>query len=198
MFRIDLLNGAGLPPRSHPLVIAAGTLAFVIVAIAAAFDAVHAYDLSRQIAAQQRSVATYDREIARLADVAQALEAADKRTKDIDAGLKEKDQMLATHRTWSPLLTTLMNSAPRGLTISEIVAKREERKNTPQKGVYDYSLVMGVVSPAGAAPVESLIQTLRLSLPLQSGGDSIRIISQRYLQVDGRDVQYYLIECRLK
>lgn len=112
--------------------------------------------------------------------------------------MKEKDQLLATHRSWSPLLTTLMNSAPPGLTISEIVAKREEKKNVPQKGVYDYSLVIGVISPAGAAPVESLIHTLRLALPLQSGPESIRPISQKPLQVDGRDVQYYIIECRLK
>lgn len=80
MFKIDLLNGVGLPPRSHPLTIAAGTVAFVIIAVVAAFDAVHAYGLTRQIAGQQRAIATYDRQIAELGDVAKTLEAADKRT----------------------------------------------------------------------------------------------------------------------
>jgi hypothetical protein len=198
MFKIDLLNGAGLPPRSHPLLIAAGTLAFVVLAILAAFDGVHAYDVNRQIAGQQQSLLMYDRQIAGLADVAQMLAAAEKDAKDANDALKEKDLMLGTHRTWSPLLEALVKSAPQGLTISEIIAKREERKNVPQKGTYDYSVVLGVISPAGAAPVELLIQTLRPALPLQVGPDSIHIISQRYLQVADRDVQYYLIECRLK
>src|SRR5512135_2817433 len=129
MFKIDLLNGAGLPPRSHPLMIAVGTAAFVAIAVAAAFDGVHAYGLTRQIAGEQRSIAMYDRNIADLAQVAKTLEAEDKRTKLIEAGSKEKDVLLVTHRSWSPLLTSLMNSAPKGLTISEIVAKREEKKN---------------------------------------------------------------------
>ena len=196
MFKIDLLNGAGLPPRSHPLLIAAATLACVVLGIVAAFDGVHVYDVGRQIASQKQSLAMYDRKITELADVAKTLEAGDKRASDIRAGLAEVTQLLGTHRTWSGPLEKLTNNA-KGLTISEIVAKREEKRNIPQKGVYDYTLVMGIVSPAGAAPVESLIQALRLVLPLRSG-DNIGITSQRILQINGRDVQYYLIECRLK
>ncbi len=198
MFKIDLLNGAGLPSRSHPLLIAGGTLAFVIVGIAAAFDIVHVYDVNRQTASQRQSMATYERQIATLADVARSLAAFEKHARDVNDILKEKDLMLVTHRTWSPLLATLMNSAPKGLTISEVVAKREEKKGSAQKAAYDHSLVMGVISPAGAGPVETFMQALRPTLPLQPGADSIRIISQRYLQVEGQDVQYYLIECRLK
>jgi hypothetical protein len=198
MFKIDLLNGAGLPPRSHPLMTTVVTLAFVAIGVAAALDGVHVYDVTHQTGSCQQSIAMYDRQIAGLADVAKALDITDKRTREINAGLKETDQILGTHRAWSPLLLTLMNSATNGLTISEIVAKREEKKNAPQKGVYDYTLVAGVISPAGAAPVEAFIQTLRLTLPLQSGPDSIRPVSQKLQQIDGRDVQYYVIESRLK
>jgi hypothetical protein len=199
MFKIDLLNGAALPPRSHPLLIAGGTLAFVIVGIAAAFDVVHVYAVNREIAGQQQSMATYEHQIAGLSDVAKLLASFEKHSRDVNDILKEKDLMLATHRTWSPLLATLMSSAPKGLTISEVVAKRDDKRGSAaKKGSHEYSLVMGVVSPSGAAPVETFIETLRPALPLQTGPDSIAIASQRYLQVEGQDVQYYVIECHLR
>jgi hypothetical protein len=197
MFKIDLLNGAELPPRSRPLRIAAATLAFLALAVAATFDAVHVYGLRGELASRQQSLVSHDRQIAGLADVAKMLETADQRRSEIDASLAEVSQIIGTHSTWSPALVALAVNLPKGTTITEVLAKREEQKNALQKGRYDHSLLMGVISPAGAAAVEQFMQALRSALPLRPG-DSIRIISQRHQEIEGREVQYYVIECRLK
>ena len=173
-------------------------MACLALVAGAAWDGVFYYGLTREVAAQQQGLLRYERQMAGLADVAKMLEAADKRRNEIDAGLTEVSQVLALHRAWSPALAALAENAPKGIAISEVMAKREEKKNTQQKGKYDYSLLMGVTAPSGPAAVEQFIQALRSALPLRPGADPIRIISQRQQQVEGRDVQHYVIECRLK
>jgi len=198
MFRIDLFNGKELPPRSHPLRIAAGTLALLAVAVAAAFDGVHAYDLAGKLAGQRQALAQADRQVAGLADVAKMLATAEKRQTEIDATLAEVEQVAAGHAAWSPILVTLVERTPAELSLSEVLAKREESRNASEKGRYYYSLLLGVVSPEGAVPVEHYMQALRAALPLQPGPESVQVISQRHQEIDGLDAQYYIIECKLK
>jgi hypothetical protein len=198
MFKIDLLNGKELPPRSHPLQIAAVSLVFLAVAVVAAFDAVHAYGLERELPSRRQALARYEHQIAGLAGVAKMLETADRRRTEITAGLAEAKQLAATHTAWSSLLVTLTDQTPKEVVISEILAKREKPKTEQTQGPYRFSLVLGVISPAGAAPVEQLIQALRTALPLQPGPDSVQIVSQRHQEIEGRDAQYYIIECKLK
>jgi Tfp pilus assembly protein PilN len=198
MFKIDLLNGAGLPPRSHPLRIAAQTLAFLAVAVAVAFDGVHSYDLTRQRAAQRQTLARYDRQIADLGGVAKMLETADKKSTQIKATMAEVTQVAGTHTAWSPILVALTAQTPNEVVLSEIVAKHEEQKGEKTKGQYDDSLMLGVLSPDGAPPVEQFIRALRSALPLRSGPDSVQIVSQRHQDLSGLDAQYYVIECKLK
>lgn len=193
MFTIDLLLGRAKPPRSHPLRMAGVALAFALVATGAVLDGVYYFGLGRQLAAEQVSVRHYDREIAGLADVAKMLEKADQRRNEVNTSLAEVGTVLATHAKWSDVLVSLSQSAPESITIADLMARRDE-----VKGKYEYSLTMGVVSPTGPVAVEQFVRTLRQTLPLGSGPDSVRIISQRQQQMEGRDFQYYVIECRLK
>ncbi len=198
MFRIDLLKGAGLPPRSHPLRIAAETLAFLAVAVAVGFDGVHSYDLARRLTGQRQTLARYDRQIADLSGVAKMLETADKQRTQITASLAEVAQVAGTHAAWSPILVTLTAQTPQEVAISEIVARHQESKSEKTKGQYDDSLSLGVLAPGGAPPVEQLIRALRTALPLQAGPDSIQIVSQRHQETAGLDAQHYVIECKLR
>jgi len=193
MFTIDLLLGKAKPPRSHPLRAAGATAAFGVLVVAAAFDGVSYFSSGRQAAAQQQVAARLDGKIAGLADVSKVLATAERRRADVNASLAEVSQALAIHTKWSDVLVILTRTAPETITIGDLMTKREE-----VKGQYEYSMMMGVVSPAGPAAVEQFVRDLRAALPLASGPDNIRIISQRQQQVEGRDLQYYVIQCRLK
>jgi Flp pilus assembly protein TadB len=46
--------------------------------------------------------------------------------------------------------------------------------------------------------LQQFVRALRQALPLVSGPDGVRIISQRQQQMEGRDFEYYVVECRLK
>jgi Tfp pilus assembly protein PilN len=193
MFTIDLLKGTQLPPRSHPLRIVLMTAAFAVLGVATVFDAVQYYAYSRQIAVEQEAQTHYTRQIAGLADVAQMIEDADKRRTEIDAGLAEVAKALGTYTKWSDLMVLLAANTPPEVIIGDLMTRRAEGKDK-----YQYSLVMGVLSPSGPAAVEQFVRTLRQTLPLQEGPDSARIVSQRQQQLEGRDLLYYVIECRLK
>jgi hypothetical protein len=197
MFKIDLLNGSERPPLSHPLRIAGITLAFMALAVGAVFDSTRLFSYYETTATEQRSLAYYEREIAQLADVAKSLDVAEKRRIQSNAGLAEVDKVLPIHAKWSDILVGLAEATPETVTIADLMAKREEQK-VGQGVKYLYSLVMGVMSPSGSAPVEEFVRLLRLRMPLQPGPDSIRIISQRQEQIQERSVPYYIIECRLK
>ncbi len=193
MFTIDLLLGKAKPPRSHPLRMAGVAVAFALVATGALLDGVYYFGLGRELAAEEISMRRYDREIAGLADVAKMLEKADQRRNDVNTSLAEVGTVLTTHTQWSDVLVTLSQNTPETVTIADLMAKRDE-----VRGKYEYTLTMGVVPLTGPVAVEQFVRTLRQALPLVSGPDSVRIISQRQQQLEGRDFQYYVIECRLK
>ena len=193
MFTIDLLKGTEKPPGSHPLLVAGVVLAFALVAVGATLDGVHYFGAGRQFAAEEQSAAHFTREIAKLVDVTKMLQAAEKRRGEVNASLKEVGTALTTHTKWSPLVAAVAQSASNAITISDMAAKREEIKSK-----YEYSFTLGVVAPSGPSAVEEFVRTLRQALPLRPGPDSVRIISQRQQQWEGRDFQYYVIECRLK
>ncbi len=198
MFTIDLLKGTELPPGPRPVQIAAITGAFCVLAVAVALDAVHYIDASNTLAAQERSLKGYTEDLAQLADVARMLEANEKRRKEINADLAEVAGVLACHATWSPVLVALSGSASEAITVNDVLAKREEQKGKDREVSYQYSIMMGVISPSGSAAVEQFIRDLRQRMPLAPGPDSIRIISQQQQPVEGRTFQYYVIECRLE
>ena len=198
MFTIDLLKGSERPPGNRPLQVAVVTIAFSVLAVGAVLDAIHYFSCGRQIGAEQRALAHYQREIAGLTDVVTALKAADERRGQINASLAEVATVLGYHTKWTSILVALSESAPKGITINDLMAKREEQKDAQQKIRYEYSLMMGVVSPGGPTAVEQFVRALRLALPLAPDSASIRIVSQRQTQIQGRDLQYYVVECRLK
>jgi hypothetical protein len=197
MFTIDLLKGTGKPPRSHPLWAAGTTFAFIALVVVAALDGVRYYRDGALLATQKRSLSYYSGEIRKLRDVAEALDATEKRRAEIDAALAEVNKAMSCHATWSPIIATLAQNTSPDVVLSDIMAKREER-GVGDKVRYGYTMILGVVSPSGGGAVEQYVRTLRLVLPLLPGPDSIRVISQRQQAVGGQAVQYYVVECQLK
>ena len=197
MFTIDLLNGRGRPPRGHPLQVAAVTLAFVALTTLAVLDAICFFGYHGDSASEQRSLAYYNREIARMADIARTIETAEKDRNQMNAGLAEVSKLLSIHTQWSGILVGLTETVPETVKIVDLLVKREEVK-VGQKIEYTYSLTMGVMSPSGSTEVETFVRALQQRMPLHSSPDSIRIISQRQENVRGRNYPYYVIECRLK
>jgi hypothetical protein len=198
MFTIDLLKGSARPPGNRPLQVAVVTIAFSVLAVVAVLDAVRYFACGREISAEQRALAHYQREITALADVAGALQAAEQHRQEVNATLAEVSAVLAHHTKWTSVLVALSESAPKGITINDLMAKREEQKDAQQNVKYNYSLMMGVVSPSGPTAVEQFVRALRLALPLVPDSAAVRIVSQRQTQIQGRDFQYYVIECHLK
>jgi hypothetical protein len=197
MFTIDLLKGMGKPPLSHPLRMAGVTVAFALVAIAAALDVVRYSRDNIELGLQARSLRYYTEEVTKLSGVSKALDAAEKRKTQINAGLTEVNTALTIHAKWSPIVVALTQSTTKEITITELMAKREEQGGGEQVK-YIYSLILGVVSTSGPGAVEGFVQAMRQNLPLAPGPDNVRIIAQRQEMVAGRSFQYYVIECRLK
>jgi hypothetical protein len=197
MFTIDLLKGSERPPGNRPLQVAVVTIAFSALAAGAVFDAIYYFGYGREIDAERRALAHYQQEIEGLTDVASSLQVAEQRRGQINTSLAEVSTLLGYHTKWTSILLAISESAPQGMTINDVMAKREEQRDAQQKIHYSYSLMLGVVSPGGPAAVEQFVRALRLSLSLASDS-GIRIVSQRQIQVQGRDLQYYVVECRLK
>jgi hypothetical protein len=197
MFTIDLLKGTGKPPQSHPLWAAGTTLAFVALAVVAALDGIRYLQDGTLLAGQKRSISYYTEEIYKLREVAEAIDATQRRRAEIDAALAEVNKALSYHGTWSPIIAIVAQNTPPDLVISDIMAKREEQ-GVGDKLRYNYTMMLGMVSPSGGAAVEQYVRTLRLALPLLPGPDSIRIISQRQQTIGGQPMQYYVVQCQLK
>jgi hypothetical protein len=197
MFTIDLLKGAGKPPKSHPLWVAGVTLAFLALLVGGVLDAIGYYRDESLLATQKRTLAYYEQEIRQMKDVADMLAAAEKRRIEVDGTLAEVSKALAHHAVWSPVIETVARSTPEDLVITNILAKREEQ-GVGDKARFTYTLMLGVVSPTGPLVVEQFVRTLRLILPLQGGPDSVRIGSQGQEMLGGRQFQMYMLECRLK
>jgi hypothetical protein len=197
MFTIDLLKGAGKPPQSRPLRIAGATLAFLVLIVAGGVDGLRYFRDEGLLTTQRRTLAYYQGEIAKMKDIADSLAAAEKRRIEINTILDEVNKVLVYHATWSSLISTMAINTPQELLLTDIMAKREEQ-GVGDKARFEYTLMLGAVSPSGAAMVEQFVRALRLSLPLQPGPDSVRIISQRQEMVGGQSLQYYVVECRLK
>jgi hypothetical protein len=197
MFTIDLLKGAGKPPESRPLSVAGIALAFMALIIVAAIEDVRYFRASEVLATQKRTLAYYSSEIQKLKNVAEALDAVEKRRIEVNGAMAEVNKALSYHATWSPVIAAMALNTPPDLVLTDIMAKREEQ-GSGEKVRFTYTLMLGVMSPSGAAVVEQYVRTLRLALTLQPGPDSIRIISQRQDMIAGQPVQYYVVECRLK
>lgn len=198
MFTIDLLKGTEIPAGPRPIQIAAVTVAFCLLVVAVALDAIRYVEDSNALVAQEQSLKVYTQDLSQLADVARMLETNEKRRKEIDADLAEVSKALLCHATWSPVLVALSGSASEAITVNDVLAKREEQKDKDRKVSYRYSIMMGVVSPSGSGAVEQFIRDLRQQMPLLPGPDSLRIVSQQQQPIGGRDFQYYVIECRLE
>jgi hypothetical protein len=197
MFTIDLLKGTGKPPQSHPLWVAGATLAFMALLIVTALDGVRYYRDEGVLATDKRALTHYEGQIREMRDVAEQLSAAAKRRVAVNAFLEEVNKALANHTTWSPTIEVAARNTPPDLLITDIMAKREEQ-GVGDNVKFGYTLILSVVSPSSASVIEQYVRTLRQVLPLQPGPDSIRIGSQRQQTVDGRTLQSYTLECRLK
>ena len=197
MFTIDLLKGAGKPPQSRPVWAAGATVAFMLLVAATALDGVRYLRDDGILAAQKHTLSYYEGEIFKLRDIAETLDQTEKRRTEINTALTEVDKALGNHAAWSPIIAALAQSASTDLVVTDMMAKREEQ-GVGDKARFVYTLMLGVMSPSGAAVVEQFVRTLRLALPLQPGPDSIRIISQRQEMAAGKTIQYYVVECRLK
>jgi len=197
MFTIDLLKGAGKPPESRPLWAAGAALAFMALAVAGALEGIRYSRDGSLLAAQRPTLSYYSGEIHKLRDVAEEIDEVEKRRIEVNAAMAEVNKALSYHGVWSPIIAALAQNASPDLIVTDIMAKREEQ-GAGDKVRFGYSLMLGVMSPSGAAVVEQYVRTLRLALPLQPGPDGIRIISQRQDMIAGQAVQYYVVECRLK
>jgi len=198
MFTIDLLGGAGRPPRSRPIVIAIITFVFIAFAAGTVLAAIQYLSLRSQIAAHRIILENHNQEIAQFSDIESMLTEVEQRRKNLTSKLQEVAKILPMHTQWSPVLASLIDSVPEAVNITELLAKREGIRGKNNEIDYKYSLMIGVVAHPGPSVVEQFVQSLRTALPLESETESIRIVSQRQKRVKGWNVQYYAIECRLK
>ncbi len=197
MFTIDLLKGAGRPPRSRPSVVAGAALAFAAIGVGAILIGVQYVTLQWEAAVQGKTLACYDRQMSRLADIENMLEKNQQQRKELQPSLREVSQVLSTYSQWSPVLTSLSSSVPDDMIVTELKTKRQSTHIGREQIDYKYSLMIGFVTRSEPVAVERFMQSLRTYLQTRLKVNNIRIISQKRQEIRNRTFQYYVVECSL-
>ena len=202
MYEIDLFNGRNLPQRSRPVSAAAAALLLVVPATAGFFIFGSYYEHSVALENGLRRAEALEQKLEDLRDVQRFQEEMTASRRGLEDRLGEISQVLAGHPSWSPVLLTLAQSVPAGITISKLELDRAKIKGIPGEfPTYSYTLRIGVYVPArggSGASIQHFIERLRLPTAFGAQADDIRIVLQQPESLQGHPYTLYLIECPIK
>jgi Tfp pilus assembly protein PilN len=209
MFKVDLLNGQGVPVRSGPQRIVVAAVAFGVPIVVAAVM-VGAY-LSSHIAISitQHAMSKYEL----TAELNQALQRQRRFDQDrnaVNSVLEEVSAAITRHTQWLPILETVVENIPPGVVLTRIEASQEFVKSkAPMKGDPDKkvdvsipvrTLKMGLAGSQAAGcdeAVRAFTEKLNSSPVL---GPRLRdiLIDQKGQTFEGKDAVVYDIDCPFK
>jgi hypothetical protein len=210
MFTIDLFNGEGIPVRSRPERVTAGTVAFAVPAIVGMI--MFGWYLSNRItvSVKQQAVANYRAMTGRLAGAMELQMSFEKQADAVYNCLSEVSTSIGRHSQWSPVLEAVVQNMPDSVVLTRLEAKQDSvKRKAAAKGdggeMVDVSVpVRKLRMTVGGNPrygcdkaVRDFRDQLRRPTVLGSKLEDI-VVSQKRDKLDGEDVVSYEINCFFK
>jgi hypothetical protein len=211
MISIDLLKGQGAPIKSRPGMVALLTIPFFIPIITGIFLTGWYLNGKVNLRMQVKKLTSYDVNSPELTDIEQILKDAASQRRALNNCLAEIDTNIDNHMQWSPVLMTLVQNLPEGVTFNGLAVVQEKirqkipQKDDPQKSIYvaKYKYTLRITADTdntieGGAAVQSFIQRLRQADALASKIEDIRIASNQSVNAETGDFVRYEIDCVFK
>jgi Tfp pilus assembly protein PilN len=132
MFKIDLLKGQGIPPRSRPEPIAAAVILIALPVIVVAFMLTSFYVnridnsyLKREIDRMKNELSTGNMSV-----ILEQQKALEQQRKDLSDSLSEVSSVIDNQTQWSTLLLAIVKDLPPSVTLRSAYVTKENTKKT--------------------------------------------------------------------
>ncbi len=207
IFKIDLLKGEGIPPKSGPtgIVIAAVT-AFVPVIIAMTLLGQHFHNkVTMKI--KQQDIIKLESKTEKLSDAVEIQKSLEREKAFYNACLVDVKKSIEKYTQWSPALMTIVENMPPSVVLTDLVVEQDSvEKDVPKKDDPSKTLPMKVlvtklllrVSDNGQGNCDKAVKEFRDNLsssPVLASKLENIIPSQKSEKEGGRDVVSYELNC---
>jgi Tfp pilus assembly protein PilN len=205
MFTIDLRKGAGLPPKSRPILVGLAVVPFLIPLLGILVTAICWQENRTLIRTQQSVIHENQQKLSGLQDDLGQFRKTAEQTRLCFQKLNEVDKALELRIQTTPLFVELVGNLPEFLTLTKLNLERTERQKqvTAEKTdlVVQRKLKMTISGPATDTTdmaVRQYVQNLSLSPKLSGWVNTIQIISRNNESVNDQQFSLYEIECAMK
>jgi hypothetical protein len=210
MFTIDLRKGAGLPPKSRPIIVILAMVPFLIPLLGTLVMAVCWEHNQMLVQTQQKIVQENQQKISGLKNDLEQYHQVDKQIRLCERQLYDAGTLLSRRIQLTPVLAKLVELFPEPLLITTLdMDRNEQRKNEtdPKTGnaksvtIVQRKLHMTIGGPATAETDNAVGQYVRKMLEspaLMKWFANIRIAARNNDVLDGQNYAFYEIECVMK
>lgn len=207
VFKIDLLKGKGIPPKSGPtgIVIVAIT-AFIPVVIAMTLLGQHLHNkVTMKI--KQQDIIKLEARTEKLSDAVEIQKSLEKEKVFYNACLSDVKTSIEKYTQWSPVLMTIVKNMPASVVLTDLLVEQDSvEKDVPKKDDPSKTLPMKVlvtklllrISDNGQGNCDKAVKEFRDKLsssPVLAPKLENIVPSQKSEKSDGRDVVSYELNC---
>jgi hypothetical protein len=210
MFTIDLRKGAGLPPKSRPIIVILAMVPFLIPLLGTLVMAVSWEHNQTLIRTQREVVHENQQKIKGLENGLEQYRQVDKQIRLSEQQLQDAGMLLSRRIQLTPVLAKLVELFPESLLITTLGMDRNEQRknetdpktgNSKQISVVQRRLHITIGGPATAETDNAVGQYVRKLLEspvLMKWFENIRIAARNNDVLDGQNYAFYEIECVMK
>jgi hypothetical protein len=208
MFTIDLRRGAGLPPKSRPILVALAIVPFLIPLLGIGITAVCWQQNRTLIRTQQSVIRENEQKIGGLKNDLTQFRKTEEQTRLCNQKLGDVNKSLAVQIQTTPVFVELVGNLPEFLTLAKLNLERADKqakveKDSTAKGglIVQRKLKMTISGPATDTTdiaVRQYVQNMSLSPKLSRWINNIKITSRNNESVKDQNYSLYEIECAMK
>jgi len=210
-FEIDLLMGAGLPPKIHPIKYVLSSIPLLVIMLVAILLLAQYYRDKVTMKAHKIQLQALERKITSHADDVAYRSAVNADVQRAQAYLKEATSGLKKQTQFTPIMVAVAEELPDNMVLSKFSVERNDiRKKVPDPnnrhrttskmlvGRTIRMVVCDVTSEESGSPIQDFMNALETSDGLGPLIDDIRMDRRREDRLSGHDVVSYKIDCDLK
>ncbi len=205
MFTIDLRKGAGLPPKSRPILVGVAIVPFLIPLVGIFVTGVYWQQNRTLIRTQQSVIRENQQKLGGLQEDLLQFRQSSEQARLCYQKLDEVDKALELRIQTTGIFVEVVGNLPEFLTLTKLNLERTEQQKqvTAEKNslVVQRKLKMTISGPATDTTdiaVRQYVQNLSLSPKLSKWVNTIQIISRNNESVNDHPFSLYEIECAMK
>jgi hypothetical protein len=204
MFTIDLRKGAGLPPKSRPILVGLAIVPFLIPLMGIFTTAFCWQQNHALMQTQQKMVSENQQKILGLEGDLRQYRKTDEQINLCSQKLNDVDEALKFRIQTTPILVEVVENLPEFLTITRLNLDRTDHQTeTAEKTglVVQRKLQMVISGPATDTTdiaVRQYVQNLSRSPKLSRWVNTVQVTSRNNESVNNRNYSLYEIECAMK